>query len=115
MNNPNANWVVLNFTEEENILDVWKIMNENCKKMTWLRLNPVQKHARLDYFLVSETLFQYLTEADIIAGYKTDHNGITLQLKLIENSRRKWCWKFNNSLLQDVDYVYIVKQIIDEV
>ena len=69
----------------------------------------------MDYFLVSESLFQHVTEADIIAGYRTDYNGITLKLKLIENIRGKGYWKFNNSLLKDNEYIDIVKQTIIEV
>ena len=34
MNNPNARRVVLNFMEEENMLDVWRIMNVIVKKNT---------------------------------------------------------------------------------
>ena len=89
MNNPNARKVILNYIEEEKMLDVSRIMNENCKTFTWRRLNPVRKQARLNFFLVSETLIQFVTEAEIIAGYRTDYNGIILILKLIENSRGK--------------------------
>ena len=56
-----------------------------------------------------------ITEADIKAGYRTDHNDITLQLKLTENNRGKGYWKFNNSSLKDIAYVNIVKQTIDKV
>ena len=36
-NNPNARRVVLQYMNEENLLDVWLIMNENVKKFTWRR------------------------------------------------------------------------------
>ena len=97
------------------MLDVWRIMNENFRKFIWRRLNPVRKQAMLDYFLVNDSLFHYVAETDIIAGYRSDHNGILLKLKLIENERGKVYRKFNNSLLKDNDYINIVKQTIREV
>ena len=88
---------------------------KTVKKFAWRRLNAVQKLDRLDYFILSESLFQYVTEADIIAGYRTDYNDITLKLKLFDNIRGKGYWKFNNSLLKDNEYVDIVNQTIIEV
>lgn len=90
-------------------------VNKNRKKFTWRTLNPVRKQAKLDFYLVSETFFQYVTEADIIARYRTDHNGITLQLELTEKKRGKGNWEFNNSLLKDIDHASIVKKTIAEV
>ena len=57
INNPKARQIVLNLLEEENFKDVWRIMNEDSRKYTWRRLNPIKKQARLDYFLVSDTFF----------------------------------------------------------
>lgn len=90
-------------------------MNENSKKYTWRRINPMRKQARLDFFLVSENLFQFVFNSDIVPGYRTDHSGILLNLKLINNERGKGYWKFNNTLLKDPDYIQKVKDIIEEV
>ena len=50
INNPNARRVILNYIEEENLIDAWRMLNENSKKYTWRRLNPTRKQARLDFF-----------------------------------------------------------------
>lgn len=50
INNPKARRVVLTLVEEENFVDVWRLMNEDTRKYTWRRLNPTKKQARLDYF-----------------------------------------------------------------
>ena len=73
--------------DEESLLDAWRIMNENGKKFAWRRLNPVRKQARLDFFLISDNMFQYVMETDIVPGCRTDHSGIILTLKLSENER----------------------------
>ena len=115
VNNPKARKIVLNLLEEENFIDVWRVMHEDTKKYTWRRLNPTKKQARLDYFLVSDPLFSFIEDSDIVPGYRTDHSGITIKLKLQENERGKGYWKFNNTLLKDKKYIEEVKHTIKEV
>ena len=115
INNPKARKVILDYIEEENLLDVWRISNEDSRKYTWRRLNPVIKQARLDFYLISENMFQFVTDTKIIPGYRTDHSGITLKLKLIDSERGRGYWKFNNTLLKDKDYVSLIKNTIDDV
>ena len=57
-------------------------MNENRKQFTWRRKNPVRKQARLDYFLISDNIPQFVMDSQIIPGFRTDHNGIILKLHL---------------------------------
>ena len=115
INNPRARNVVLSLIEEEHFIDVWRVMNENTQKYTWRRLNPTKKQARLDYFLVSETINSYVMHSDIVPGYRTDHSGIILKLKLQEAERGRGYWKFNNTLLKDKKYIEEVKNTIREV
>ena len=58
---------------------------------------------------------QYVIDAEIIPGYRTDHSGITLKLKLLESERGKGYWKFNNTLLKDHEYVTLIKNTIEDV
>ena len=46
-------------------------MNDDTRKYmyTWPRLNPTKKQARLDYFLVSEPIFSFVTDSNIILLY----------------------------------------------
>jgi hypothetical protein len=43
----------------------------------------------------------------------TDHNYITITLRIIKGVRRKGTWKFNNNLLTDKDYVKFIKNMIE--
>ena len=108
---------MLDFLEENNLLDIWKIMNEDKRQFTWWRLNPVRKQARLDFFLISDNISHFVTDTQIIPGFCTDHSGTCILLKLIlrEGVRGPGYWKFNNTLLKDKDYVTIVKQTTNEV
>ena len=116
INNPRARNAVLNIMEENGYIDVFRILNENQKKFawTWRRINPVKKQARLDFYLVSEEIFQHVHDTSIIPGYRSDNSGIYLKIKLHENERGRGYWKFNNTLLKDKDYVNVVKLQIQE-
>ena len=115
INNPRARETVLNWLHNNNFKDPWRIMNEDVRKYTWRRLHPTKKQSRLDFFLVHDTIFQYVTHTDIVPGYRTDHSAITLKLKLHEGERGKGYWKFNNSLLKDMKYVEEIKNVRHEV
>ena len=115
INNPKARKVVFNFIEEENVINVWRIMNEDSKVYTWRRLNPTKKQARLDFYLISDTMSAFVMNTEIVHGYRTVHSGIILKLKLQDSERGRSYWKFNNSLLKDKKYIEQVKDIIKEI
>ena len=114
INNPTARQEVLKFIDNDNYIDIYRFINDD-KGFTWRRLNPEKKQARLDYFLISEETFEFTNDCKIVSGYRTDHSGITLKLKLNQNERGTSYWKFNNSLLKDKDYIQLVKKSIKEV
>ena len=101
-NNVRAKRAFLDMTDKYNLIDAWRTSHPNDKKYTWLRKNPT-KAGRLDMFFVNEDLFNSLSCIDIIPGYRTDHNIITLT---IHNKQRKGdgIWKFNVSHLRDDEY-----------
>lgn len=115
INNPRARQEVLRLIDEDNFVDVWRIMHENERCFTWSRRNPVRKQARLDFFLVNDNCLPYVNEASINSGFKSDHSCILLVLKLHDNERGRGYWKFNNSLLKDDKYIQIVKDTIKDV
>ena len=86
INNPRARQSVLHLLEQENFVDPWRLMHDGEQKYTWHRLNPARKQTRLDYFLIHESVFQYVADSDIILGYRTDHSAIILKLK-VQNTK----------------------------
>jgi hypothetical protein len=61
---------------------------------------------------ISENLLNILHNTKIEPGFMTDHNYITVTLRLIKGTRGKGNWKFNNHLLTDLNYVKLVKNMI---
>ena len=78
------------------------------RRYKWRR-NTLLQQSRLDFFLISDLLSTFVTNADIKVGYRTDHSMITLTLTLGKESRNKLLWKSNNSLLkcEQVLFVYV--------
>jgi hypothetical protein len=112
INNPRSRSIVLREISNNNYIDVWRTMHEDKRQYTWIRNNPVRKQSRLDFFLINQSTFNFTTETKIISSYRSDHKGIILKLKLLENKRGPGYWKFNNSLLKDDNYVKLVKQTL---
>ena len=75
--------------------------------------NPV-KCARLDFFLVSDSILNKSLSCEILPAYKSDHSRVSLRLNLSSQSRGRGLWKFNCSLLKDSTYLQLVKEVIQE-
>ena len=106
--------VLSSFMNSNNVIDIFRILHGSARKYTWKRFNGTQR-SRIDYFLISDNLTQIVQDSDIRLGYLSDHSIIRLCLKTDKTKRHRPFWKFNNSLLRDIDFVKIIKQVIKEV
>ena len=111
-NNPNAQKHIQEIMINLNLIDIWREKHENQRRYTWI--GPHNKQGRLDYFLISTDLAQYIEAADIGIRYKSDHNPISVLFKFVQQERGRGNWKFNNNLLGDVEYVNLIKSCITE-
>ena len=113
-NNIKAQEQVDNLMINLDLLDIWRELYPEMRRYTWRRNTPLQQ-SRLDFFLISDLLFTFVTNADIKAGYRTDHSMITLTLTLGKESKDKLLWKFNNSLLKDKLFAEEINDVIKAV
>lgn len=112
---PNSRGVIDNYVKQLDLIDYWRYLNPEIKRYTWMRKNPQFSASRLDYWLVSPTLAQLCTKSDIPPAFLSDHSPITLQLATNVNPRGKGVWMFNNSLLDDEEYIKIIHKTIEDV
>ena len=83
------------------LVDIWRIRNPNKRKFTWRQKKPLIQR-RLDYWLISDGLQDFIEDSDIIPSIKSDHSAITLQINSFEDKiRGPSHWIFNSSLLND--------------
>ena len=113
-NNKNSRSVLLNYIDQKRLFDPFRELNGNCHKFTWRRTNPIQQ-ARLDFFLITEDLLPHVRGCDIDVSYRSDHSIIILKIDLQNIVHEKGLWKFNNSLLCDLEYLNCIYDKIDDV
>ena len=88
-----------------NLQDVWRCQNPNQSQFTW-RNNSLKIQCRLDYWLVSKDLSNFVKDSTIIKYTLSDHSAIILNLQSKEYIQRgPGFWKINNSLLADEKFV----------
>ena len=91
--------------------DCFRELHPSLKRYTWRRKNPL-KQARLDFFLVSETFMDLISECNISPSYRTDHSAIELSFFINKFERGRGLWRFNSQLLQEKGYTQLVKDVV---
>ena len=110
-NNPKSRHAILNLMNDLNLYDAWRVFHPLKKGYTWRQKNPF-KQSRLDYFLISSGLLNTTIKTSISYGYRTDHSMVNATFRVGSIATGRGYWKFNNSLLMDVQYHNIVQQVI---
>ena len=114
-NNPNARREILMKMDEYNLVDIWRQYNPDAQQFTWHKPGLDRKLARLDYFLISNSLLPYVEDTTIKPGCFSDHSVISLDIDFSKFKMGKGFWKFNSSLLSDPTYLELIKKTIARV
>lgn len=96
------------------LIDIWREQHSDSHNYTWRRINPLQQ-SRLDYFLISEFLLTNNITSGIDTSYRSDHSPVVVKIAFNEKIKTSPFWKLNNSLLKDLSYLNIVKEVIKAV
>ena len=113
INNKKAHEKILDLKETYSLFDPYRESHPNQRRYTWRRKTPI-KQARLDFFLISENLLSAINKTSIEESYRSDHSMILLDISFVKFQKGKTLLKHNNSLLQDINYLQVIKdKIID--
>lgn len=104
---------LINFMETQNMVDVLRMLYPDKKMFTRTQRNPLVL-SRIDHWLISEQLCNYITSAGIYPGIKSDHSIIFLNLSSYNSKRGRGFWKFNSQLLQDKEYTDKINVLFDK-
>lgn len=96
-----------------NLIDIWRLKHPDKKQFTWHSSTKPSIHCRLDYFLISDMLQNYIIDCNINASFKTDHSLVLLKFNTQENKRGPGYFKINNSLLFNQEYKQLIKDTIE--
>ena len=88
------------------LVDSWREQHPHEMQFTW-RNSSGKIKCRLDFWLISKRLLSRVAKTDICAYYDSDHSPVTISIKPedIQEKRGPGYWKFNNSLLEDEEFV----------
>ena len=95
---------------ECHLIVIWRIKHPEERAFTWR--NP-KASIRLDFWLISDSLQDYVENIKIVPCIKSDHSAVSLHLKKLENStemRGRGYWKLNSSLLDDTEFIQSFRQ-----
>jgi hypothetical protein len=110
-NRPRTRQRLFEFMARLSLFDVARELYPDKRMFSW-RKHKATKQARLDYFLINDTLLIESKTVKTIPGYRSDHSFVILSLNKDQFKRDRPFWKFNSSLLSDTNYVQEIKQII---
>ena len=99
---------------ERELMDPFRHLHRETRIYTWKRFSSSQR-GRLDFFLTTKSLIPLLRNCDIDISYRSDHSIIVLELQFSNQKHGKGYWKFNNSLLNDIEYVNLINKKINNV
>lgn len=100
--------------DELDLTDIWRYKHPNAQRFTWRRANSTQQ-SRIDYLFISDWLLNnnIVSRCDIAPGILSDHSLVTAALRVTNSVRGPGVWRFNNSLLDNDDFVAAVKLEIE--
>ena len=100
---------VLTMMDVFDLIDIQRDRYPNLNKYSYFSKSLGVK-SRIDFLLIAKNLKSYVRKADIEPSIAPDHRTVYLSLSLPESSRRgPGFWKFNNSLLDDDEYLDMVR------
>ena len=114
VNNPFAKREIIKKMAEHNLIDIFRELHPDTKTFSWKQWGT-NKFARLDFFLISDSLLPYVEKASILPACFSDHSPVLLEVDFAKFKRGRGFWKFNNSLLKDTKYVEMIKNLIKKV
>lgn len=99
-----------------NLCDIWRTLHPDIRRYTrrgFTKKGFVQ--SRLDMWFISIHMTYDIENTDIKPGIRSDHSILNLSFKIQNTQERgRGFWKFNASLLHDIEYVEKIRRCIAE-
>ena len=118
--NPHPQYIVNSFkevTSELLLTDIWRASHGNRKEFTYSKNQKPKPFIarRLDYIFVSDSAVPFSKDSNIVNFGFSDHRCVTVVLDFSSFKRGPSCYKFNNSLLQNTEFVNTVISEINRI
>lgn len=100
------------FMEANDLVDAYRIKYPDRRTFTRFQRKPPVM-TRIDHWLISSHLINYMKDVDIYPGIKSDHSIIFLSISNTNTKQGRGFWKFNTTLLKDLEYVKSINEMFD--
>ena len=98
-----------------NIYDVWRSRNQTAKIFSWRRIvQNVLIQSRIDFIFIPKSFSPFVKSSYYKHNTFSDHSFVNLNLDLSEVERGPGLWIFNNSLLDDEEFVEKISKLIQD-
>ena len=118
-NNDKSTEVIEQYIEDTMMCDIWRVRNPESKIYTYIhkksRQNPEMIGSRLDFIFVDVACESWITEVIMHPRYKTDHSAVSMNIVPYDIKRGKGYWKFNNRILQEIEYLQLINREIEQI
>ena len=110
---PKETVTLFNDLKEHCVLnDIWRLFHPDLKEFSWSRNNNFISR-RIDYFLGSDSVYNKITDCHMKSVPYSDHRYIFVDIHCSQLERGPGYWKFNNSLLKEIQLVDLLNKVID--
>ncbi|KAL9961429.1 hypothetical protein ACROYT_G030367 [Oculina patagonica] len=91
------------------LIDVFRKLYPNERSFTY-ESKSLKVKSRIDFFLVSKSVENWVVKTNTKVSNAPDHKAVVLELKILSEKRGPGLWKFNNSLVEDNEYVELIEE-----
>ena len=106
---------IVKLCEHFNIYDIWRARNPTSRVFTWRRVvQNVLIQSRIDFILIPKSFSQFVKNIYHKHNSFSDHSFVNLNIDFSEIERGPGMWIFNNTLLEDNDFVNRISKLIQD-
>ena len=98
-----------------NIYDIWRARNPTSRIFSWRRIvQNVLVQSRIDYIFIPRSFSQFVKNVYYKHNTFSDHSFVNLNIDFSGIERGPGMWVFNNTLLDDDDFVNKISKLIED-
>ena len=102
--------LLLTTMEAFDLVDIQRVRHPQLRKYSYVS-KALKLKSRIDFFLVAQNLTRFVKKSDIYPSVAPDHQAIYMSLLWRnETPRGPGLWKFNNTLLDDDQYLANIRE-----
>lgn len=113
LSNPNASKTLRLASTDVGLVDVWRELNPTLKDYTFYSARH-KSYSRLDLFFIPQEHLSSVISCNIGPILISDHSPVYLRLSLPQQTHQTKHWRFNSSLLTDIEACNNIRQWLEQ-